>query len=802
MKNKKKKMYNTSFIIFFVVMFISICSFTLIRTNISKFNTSEKREYERNALTNNIQAYNGGVLTETTSGITINHNYWYYEESPVYRAPELTNDIYNDSDFEKDYKFGAVYWVIKLEGDIPVGTVTQNNKNINIDGFYLKYTPSGSSMKRDSVVGVYEASNGLDFKRYESYQDFVGANLDMKKLTGNPQNDKYFPTTKVENPEYSWYAENAGIDAIVFPQGYSLTDDKAIYIIIRTIPGANLSNSRLKQDFKNDISIGYDGKLTGEVISANYSHYSEGSLYNESKGAFTYDAVTQEFVSYSLHDYDGDDFDMKAHLDDIFSSPPSGLEFPSGTYAVWLLNVNWDGSLSGDVIVEDYLPEGIEFISADVYHIGRVAQNNPPITEEIDGLSGFEKIEVYNKRWNSNVISYYNSENRELRWKVNNLTQSSNGYVELNLRVICKVTDSDALLGNTYKQLTSTAKIGDSVKSSGTVFINRYGNMSKSIDTDLLTETYQETNQENIVSKKNVLPFKIEVNKFGENLTKTSSLPDLSVLPDLIDELSEKFELIEDSVKVIDSDGNLYNDYTLKLEKVGDKQKIIVGNLPNNKAFTLSYNVKTTEKPDVNVDVSNLAYWDGYTEPEIPQVTDVTFKYIPDIIDISIEKVFEDPNDNIVEMTSGNYYFGLFDNNDELLETLKIVYSEDDTKYYIDDKEVDSPIFSVYDLEIPYKVYELDDDKNIIENGGLAIINNNKYVVTYDGDNDSIKGNANLRIINKEKISTENDSKNDNQDNISHVPNTGDNLIIHIVLMILGLFGLLSTSIYIKLFNR
>ncbi len=109
---------------------------------------------------------------------------WYYSEYPN----EETGVSINNPD---EYGNGAIYWVIKVDGDVNQGfsvkDVIQNTNDV-------KWHWACS----DSIAGVYRGKKDLDFtKEFHSYsemRDNVGSDKKLQALVGNPVNLGYNPS--------------------------------------------------------------------------------------------------------------------------------------------------------------------------------------------------------------------------------------------------------------------------------------------------------------------------------------------------------------------------------------------------------------------------------------------------------------------------------------------------------------------------------------------------------------------------------------------------------------------------------
>ena len=552
---------------------------------------------------------------------------WYYEPSPVYKTAEV-GGRYTESDFEDDYENGAIYWVIRLEGDIGVGKAEGSGRTTELSGFYVKDTPdSKSQFKRDSVIGVYVGPKDLNFAGYGSMEEFV-SNIPegVKKLTGNPLNDKWFADPSITAPDYQWYADNTDLNGVIFPKGCKLEGDQAVYIVLRTTPTEKLpTGNKATRTYHNTLSISSGGAKPVPVSDADYTYTAKTSLFKESKGAYTYDKDTDTFTNCSDHRV----------TDWFIGDYADRSKLTSGTYAAWLLNVNWNGSMEGTVDVIDYLPVGMELVYVDVNNFGNGIKTdtpNWPYTIYIDELSrSSEWTEMISECLVRGVpvttISYYNKDTGEIRWRVTNLTASGDfNQHEINLRIICKVTDPDLFLKGGGKTYENQAAIWDDVNSEpvdmerATVTITR--KIDKNLDQDALDALHAIINGNKINGTLNRIPFKLEINPLGEYMG------DGSTLPALIDELSEGLMLVEDSLKITAA-GVDYTGFTYTVEEIEGRQKLIIYGLPNGVPITISYDTRVETVPNNPVKISNIAYWAGYDPPDDPQVGDLYFEYEP-----------------------------------------------------------------------------------------------------------------------------------------------------------------------------
>lgn len=574
---------------------------------------------------------------------------WYYEPAgSVYKTDAVTSGAYpleGEDGFKEQYANGAIYWVIRLEGDIKSGSAGQYGKaDPKLSGFCVKDSPSGSGFNRDAVVGVFLGPKSFDFTRYGSYEDFLdekfpdgkpAKNTEEKlaRLQGNSRNDQWFHSapTLVNNPDYEWFASNTALNGLIFKREFNLGDDEAIYIVLRTFPSSLPTGTSATAIYENTLKIN-SGAGDVPINTATYTYQLKTTLFKECKGAYIFDKNTGKFTNCSNRS--GNDW----VIDNVVGA--KNLD-SSGTYAAWLLNVNWDGSMSGEAYVSDFLPEGMELEYVEVNNFGnQIAKDTvpPPTTGYIEALHGDPHwLELtrdntarvnYNDKYPITTITYYNPETREILWHVNGLTNGGEyKKYEINFRIICRVDDPELLLNGAGKTYVNHAAVRD--KETGEciemevadVTITR--SIDKSLDEEALAKLGAVLNGNKIHGIVNRLPFKLELNPFGEDMSENG------VVPALVDELSAGLMLIENSIR-IEAGGADYTAFSYTVEKIGNRQTLIIKDLPNNTPITIRYEVRIDSPPNEPLSkISNIAYWAGNPPPGRPQVSDKVFEYTP-----------------------------------------------------------------------------------------------------------------------------------------------------------------------------
>lgn len=547
---------------------------------------------------------------------------WYYEDDPFetdegYNVPIWTNGTSYTST-------GALYWIVKLEGTIPAHFLVRD-----VQGSIVPADPNGRKVSHcyDSIPVVYRAPGTHDptsFSSFGALSQYIEEEQ-LTKLSGNQYN-YYWNKSKPDDPDYLWElvsGQAANPLELTFQKQITLEEDEAIYIVIRGTPPARPKASYNSGTFYfNDLYAGAEGTTPSLVNTARIDYVLKNELYKQSMGAYIYDEAQDAWQDCS-----------PASIKNRPAGWPSAakaLITGSGTYAEWLLNVNWAGTMEGSAVISDFLPEGIEFLYADIFWIGASAQPDPPVCTEIPELEnspGWEK-QVQSYVYKSGVsaasaITYYNPATREIRWSLANLSKAPDYPVynqyEVNFRIICKVTDREILLSREDRIFENRAVVDDIIETSGTV-INRNGSMDKSIDMTGFSEDM--ISGDTLTGHLNELPFRIEINPFGEDLN------DGDYLPALIDELGDKMQVIKSSISVTYADETPVKgaDYNIQTSEDG-RQTLIISGLPDNVKLIVSYNCRIDAPKNTSVEITNNAYWAGYPSIEHPQIHDQNFRY-------------------------------------------------------------------------------------------------------------------------------------------------------------------------------
>ncbi len=511
---------------------------------------------------------------------------------------------------EENYPLGIIYWVVKLEGTIP--SQMQLKDKLHCEDMKFCY---------DAVAGVYRGAKDADITtNYTSFGEFqkdIGSTF--TQLVGSPYNET--KSYKPDNKEYNWWIDtwDNKVLFVKFQETIELEEDEAVYIVLRSSPRVM---DKERRAYVNQLSFTSNGNDSSDYIDVNSAtiRYNPIPLKKSGAAAYTYNKNTKKFT------YAGGSTESN-----VLNNWNKNWLPESGTYVSWVVSVNYDGSLEGSVSLEDVLPDGLDFTYCDIYSLGWYARgDNLPVFLEIPELennSNWQKDIRTNQK--GTAITYYNPETKTLRWKIDNLTIGTFGYLypnyhygetgkEISLNIMCRVTDPDLLLNtdteNATKVFENTATIitedGIAFDSTGSIEVTRDSSLDKSKITSIGDEN------------SSILNFQIVINPNEE------SLYPLNTLPTLIDELSANLAFIESSLEVKDKNGNEIEGYAVSLEE-DEKglQKLLIRNLPNGKKIIITYEVRITAKIGTSVSISNKAYWNDIPTNDEAQWCDENYTY-------------------------------------------------------------------------------------------------------------------------------------------------------------------------------
>ena len=487
---------------------------------------------------------------------------WYYEE------PKVT---------EGDFKNGALYWAIKVDGNkLLSGTQIRDS----LDGYNGKF----HYFKNNSLVGVFTGSLENHLKSYADIYALQGSGRLRSLSTG---------------AYTSVIATGSCSMTVTLNEDVDLAAEESLYIILKSEPDPLPENKRDMYIYLNKLQTSSDGGNTWvECNTASLGVAGRKFIIKEYGKTFTYDGTTVKDVTVGSN---GNPV--------IVTNKLCG----EGTYVAWTIRVNHFGNLEGTYRVIDTIPEGMELAYVRTKWLGinvRLAPDKP-CSVQITDLGGdwAENIITANDDNSQPRTDYYYTNGNQVCWDVKNLqVKNEKDNYSICFQVVCRVTDPDVLLGGIEKSFNNRVTL---YKPDGTEVGNDSDGVSVKIEILSKQGTY--------VSEINAgrYPFKITLNELGEDLVSGSDTITL------VDELSDTLNLDASSIKVVDTRTNEeVNGWTASV--AGQTLKIV---LPDSRPLTVTYEATVSAMPGQAVNISNNAHWEDYTTPDSGSVDVEDFTY-------------------------------------------------------------------------------------------------------------------------------------------------------------------------------
>ena len=497
---------------------------------------------------------------------------WYYEE------PETGATTWQN---------GKLYWVIEVSGTA-IKKDTYFRDAISTDSGL-----TDSYLHSDSLAGIYKGTlpDNKTIIGYGSLEELqnTGELTDVTdKFTPVLTNDKNF----IGTDNYSELSLQA-------TEQIELGNDK-LYFIVRTEPQSLPTKYRDAFTYRNHISTSDNGSTWIDHGSADKLLCGGADILKELGQTFTYDGTTV------ISKEDGAD---KGDNRTIVTNALLG----AGQYAAWAFKVNYAGELSGTYQVLETIPDGMELAYIRIKWVG--GQNFDTINSKEDSdleTSGWTKKTISAATDNggqSKTTTYYVKGNQALI-KLGDFTagKKRDDY-SVDVQVVCRVTDSDVLLGGAEKTFENRVTLQTEGGQDISTAIS-----PATITPKKLEKTYTPTSP---ASEK--IKFTIEANQFGEAL----STKDGTTLT-LIDKLSSTLILDTETIRVINSKtGASVTEYTALLD-ADNTLKIVI---PRNVPVTITYSATVNAPPGQAVGFSNEAYWENYSPTSGTKVEVGSYSY-------------------------------------------------------------------------------------------------------------------------------------------------------------------------------
>lgn len=494
---------------------------------------------------------------------------WYFEE-PEKGAATWTN--------------GKIYWALEITGTAILKETAFRDSIISENGTKNSY------LHTDSLAGIYKGKlkSGSTIAEYGSLEDLQkdnGLSDITDRFTKEFTNNRGFTRTD----SYSELTLKAN-------EQISLNGDK-IYIIIASEPEVLPVKDRDAYTYKNKVSTSDDSTNWIDQSTASQSLHGGADILKELGQTFTYDG---ENVKTNGDGKDGTD--SSKIIKDQLTEP--------GLYAAWVFKLNYAGELSGKFRVLEDIPDGMELAYIRIKWTGtqqgRIASYE---MSEIES-AGWEKKSVTATTDNSRTetTTYYVKGNQALIQLGDFIAGKITDQYSVDVQVVCKVTDTDVLLGGQTKefvnQVTLQTKDGKTIETATAPATLKIQNLKKGYAPS--------TTQSGRVN------FTIEANQLGQAIPAE----DGATLK-LIDKLSPELILDTNTIKVVNLKENLDVRFTASLEADNTLEITI----PHDTPVRITYTAIVNAPPATKVNFSNVAHWENYTPSEGSKVEVSDYSY-------------------------------------------------------------------------------------------------------------------------------------------------------------------------------
>lgn len=487
---------------------------------------------------------------------------WYYQE------PEPDAQTWQN---------GALYWVIEVSGtSIKENTIFKDSIVKNSD----KKEDKLSYLHDDSLVGIYK-----------------GTSIDNFKTINDLKNSENFTDVSGSFGELKFTGTNGNYDSleISVKNKIPLNENEKVFMIVKSEPSVRPINYRDAFNFSNKVSTKDDGINFMDRSTATKTLYCGGDILKELGQTFQYNKESSEIKTIVA------DKDVNIPTGSESRIYKDGLkDTGSGIYASWVFKLNLDGDLSGSYRVLENIPDGMQLAYMRIKWIGQEQKKHNQIESKLIGnLNGWtQKSTKANDDDNeSRTTIYYVKGNQALIELGDFYAGKVTDKYSVDVQVVCKVTDSNVLLGNKEKEFMNTVVLqtqdGNDITSASSPVKMKINNLDKSYIP--VTENNKNTNKVN---------FTINTNQLGQQLPNNEG----SKLK-LIDKLSDTLILDTSSIKAVKTgteesvtiDASLGEDNTLEIE------------LPNGIPITITYTATVNAAPGQTIGFSNEAYWKNYS---------------------------------------------------------------------------------------------------------------------------------------------------------------------------------------------
>lgn len=483
--------------------------------------------------------------------------FWYYDRNA------------NETDTSSK---GVLYWVIRVQGNlIPSGTA-------------FKDDPQEGSNEIGQLVGAFTAKTMEDFSSYSDWDA-------LKKCDGFVEFNNY---RKIDTTD--------GTLQWILEKDVRPNTGESLYFVVATYPTTIPESNGTSQKYSNELYTKDPGDNTEWIHQSSDLHYIVGgeNLYKEMEEVFKVE-VGEDPKSTTITNVQGNSNTVLQN-DYLMKSG-------NGIYVAWKVCLNHASTLSGRYRVSETIPDGMEVVYIQRYSTGN--RYNPTFAQISELQSSEEWTEVQQNFTfidgnPTTAIYYVNGQN--VIWEVEGLQASEipNAYYADYL-VVCKLTDSDVLLGGETKVFNNKVTFSDMAG-------NQIGADENGVE--LSAPRLSKTGTYNANVNGGRYPFQITLNELGTDL-----VPGADTIK-LIDEMCDILILDPSSINVIN---------TKTKESVAFSSAIeghtLTLTLPDDQPLTITYEATINAAPGQTIAITNNAHWEGYTTTEGSGVKVEDFSY-------------------------------------------------------------------------------------------------------------------------------------------------------------------------------
>lgn len=377
-------------------------------------------------------------------------------------------------------------------------------------------------------------------------------------------------------------------------------DGKCLYFIVSTNPTTVPQTNGQSQVYKNTLSTKDPGEGNDWVkVSEDQTYVVAGdNLYKEMAEVFEVKAGDTADTTVITH---------KQGKEDTILQKDYLMKSGNGVYVAWRVYVNHTATLNGRYRVHETIPAGMELVYVQRYSTGgRRNVTFREIADLGDSWTRVEQVFTFKDDNSTPAIYYVNGQNVIWEFEERDPNPSEPGSRYVDYLVVCKVTDSELLLGGKEKNYVNRVTLTDT---SGKELGQGSADVTLQIPTIGKTGTF-----ENIDNGR--YPFEIQLNELGTDL-----VPGAETI-ELIDEMCDYLILDLSSIQVVNTTTKEPVPFTSALNG-----RTLTLTLPDDQPLTVTYVTTINAVPGSEINITNNAYWRGYATTEGDGKFEIKFEY-------------------------------------------------------------------------------------------------------------------------------------------------------------------------------